>query len=359
VDQLTHLAELAASALDAPVATVNLVDEREVLTVAGVGMPAGIAYPHELTVCADTVAGGVPVVLGDLARTRYGASAIVVEQQLRFYAGWPLHLDGSPTPSGTLCVMDRRPRRLGPAQRRTLDLLAGEAAARLGRIARPAEQLRDDFIALISHEVRTPLASIQGYLELLLDDLPMVETHHRRFAGSIQTNVERLVRLIDQLLLTATATGGDLVLRRERVDLRGLTATVIDGVRPLADSGRVTLVQRDAGPAWVDADRALLTQAVDNVVRNGVRYTAPGGRVDIRVTGAPLTVEVVDTGVGIPYDEQARVFDRFFRGAHAEFHAVPGAGLGLALVKAVAEAHGGQVRLSSAPGVGTRVTLTF
>src|SRR6185369_1710984 len=105
--------------------------------------------------------------------------------------------------------------------------------------------------------------------------------------------------------------------------------------------------------------RALLTQAVDNVVRNGVRYTAAGGRVDIRVTGAPLAVEVVDTGVGIPYDEQGRVFDRFFRGAHAELHAVPGAGLGLALVKAVTEAHGGQVRLSSAPGVGTRVTLTL
>jgi signal transduction histidine kinase len=362
MDQLTQLAELAASALDAPIAAINLVDDREVLTVAGVGVSAGVASPRELAVCAGTVAGSVPVIISDLARTPYGSYSTVVEQQLRFYAGWPLHLGGATAPSGTLCVMDRRPRRLSPAQKRTLDLLAGEASARLVRRmpgAEPAEQLRDDFIALISHEVRTPLASIQGYLELLLDDLPVVEPRHRRFASSIQTNVERLVRLIDQLLLTATATGGDLVLRRERIDLRALTTAVIDGVRPLADSGGVTLVAHDAGPAWFEGDRALLTQAVDNLVRNGVRYTAAGGHVDVTVTGAPVTVEVVDTGVGIPYDEQGRVFDRFFRGGHAELHAVPGAGLGLALVKAVAEAHGGHIDLASTPGLGTRVALAF
>jgi signal transduction histidine kinase len=221
------------------------------------------------------------------------------------------------------------------------------------------ERLRDDFIALVSHEVRTPLASIQGYVEMLLDDLPLVEPQHRRFADSIGANVHRLVRLIDQLLLTASATGGALSLRQERVELGSLTAEVLDQVRPLAASAGVHLAIRRAGPAWLDGDRALLAQALDNLVRNGVRFTPPGGRVDVMVTPAPLTVEIVDTGVGIPADEQGRVFDRFFRGAYAQMHAVPGAGLGLALVKAVAEAHGGRVRLSSAPGLGTRVALSL
>lgn len=351
MDQLTELAHLASTALDTPVAALHLVDDREVRVLAAVGEPAGTVYPRRETVCDEVVRRGAPVVLADLDGSRFAGKPLGV----RFYAGLPLRLDEHAVPVATFCVMDHRTRRFGRAQRRTLELLARQAAALLRPPAPVAERLRDDFVALMSHEVRTPLASIQGYVEMLLDELPLVDARHHRFAGSIHANVERLVRLIDQLLLTASAVAP----RRERVELRALTAEVIEAVRPSASSAGVELVQRDAGPAWLDGDRALLVQAVDNVVRNGVRFTPAGGKVDVLVTGAPTAVEVVDTGVGIPYGEQARVFDRFFRGAYAEMHAVPGAGLGLALVKAVTEAHGGQVRLTSAPGSGTRVTLTL
>jgi signal transduction histidine kinase len=355
MDQLTELARLASTALDAPVAAVHLVDDREVRVLAAVGAPAGGVFPRAQLMCDEVISRGEVLVLPDVGGSRFAGNPLGA----RFYAGLPLRVDELAAPVATFCVMDHRARRLGGAQRRTLELLARQAAVLLRPPAPAAGQLRDDFIALVSHEVRTPLASIQGYVEMLLDELPVVDARHRRFAGSIHANVDRLARLIDQLLLTATASAGSLDLRRERVELRALTAEVIASVRPLASSAGVELVQRDAGPAWLNGDRTLLVQAVDNVVRNGVCFTPAGGKVDVSVTGAPAAVEVVDTGVGIPYGEQARVFDRFFRGAYAQLHAVPGAGLGLALVKAVAEAHGGQVRLTSAPGSGTRVTLVL
>jgi signal transduction histidine kinase len=379
---LTELAQLAAAALDTPMAAVNLVDEHEVHVATSVHLGSGVRFPRAGSFCHEVVATGAPLVVPDSLRDRRFADAPqAVAQGIRFYGGWPLVVDGLP-PLGTICAADHRPRRLSQPERRTMELLAGLASARLRAagsvppvevslpevppVVEPVavdgvvvERLRNDFIALMSHEVRTPLASIQGYVEMLLDDLPIVEPQHRRFADSIGANVQRLVRLIDQLLLTASATGGILSLRHERVELGALTEDVLEAVRPLAATAGVQLNVRLAGPAWLDGDRALLGQAVDNLVRNGVRFTAPGGRVDVTVKAAPVSVEIVDTGVGIPADEQARVFDRFFRGAYAEMHAVPGAGLGLALVKAVVEAHGGRVRLSSAPGVGTRVALVL
>jgi signal transduction histidine kinase len=377
-DGLTELVQLAAAALDTPIAAVSLVDEQEVHVVAGVQLAAGARFSRDGSFCHEVVSSSAPLVVPDSLRDRRFANAPqAVAQGIRFYGGWPLLVDGLP-PLGTICAADHRPRRLSLPERRTMELLAGLASARL-RTPVPAslpeplppvdepvavdgvmvERLRNDFVALMSHEVRTPLASIQGYVEMLLDDLPLVEPQHRRFADSIGANVQRLVRLIDQLLLTASATGGTLSLRHERVELGALTADMLETVRPLAATAGVQLNVRLAGPVWLDGDRALLGQAVENLVRNGVRFTAPGGRVDVTVKTAPVTVEIVDTGVGIPAEEQARVFDRFFRGAYAEMHAVPGAGLGLALVKAVAEAHGGRVRLSSAPGVGTRVALVL
>jgi signal transduction histidine kinase len=377
---LTELAQLAAAALDTPIAAINLIDEHEICVVAGVNVAAGTTFARAGSFCDEVMTTRAPLVVPDSLRDRRFVDAPqAVSQGIRFYGGWPLLAEGS-VPLGTISAADHRPRRIGPAERRTMELLAQHAIAHLrdsGGLAVPepqlervelagpevggidVERLRDDFIALVSHEVRTPLAAIQGYVEMLLDDLSLVEPQHRRFADSIGSNVQRLVRLIDQLLLTASATGGALSLRQERVELGSLTAEVLDQVRPLATTAGVHLEMRRAASTWVDGDRALLGQAVDNLVRNGVRFTAPGGRVDVTVTPGPATVEIVDTGVGIPTEEQARVFDRFFRGAYAEMHAVPGAGLGLALVKAVAEAHGGRVRLSSSPGAGTRVALSL
>jgi signal transduction histidine kinase len=360
--RLRELSQLAAAVIDTPLAAVTSVTDREVRVLAGVGVETGLTVPAVYSACPDVVRRNTPVVHGDLRRAKCLASSpLVTRAGMRFYAGWPLIGDGQQA-IGTLCVLDRRPRRLNAAQRRALALLAQQVAALLaneGRGDLVADRLRDDFVALVSHEVRTPLAAIRGYVELLLDDLPD-SPRHLRFAASIESNVDRLVRLIDQLLLTATATGGGLVLKREPVDLDALAVAAVDEIRPLADAAGVKLLHRCVGPhRELHADRSLLTQAVDNLLRNGVRFTPTGGEVELLVGGNPATLEVVDTGVGIPASERERVFDRFYRGGYAQMHAVPGAGLGLALVKAVTEAHGGRVELDSEPGTGTRVALVI
>ncbi|HEY2636167.1 MAG TPA: ATP-binding protein [Solirubrobacteraceae bacterium] len=220
---------------------------------------------------------------------------------------------------------------------------------------READRLKDEFFALVSHELRTPLTSIIGYLELVLDEVEGIRADQRHYLEVVQRNATRLLRLVGDLLFVAQVEAGKLSLDPGAVDLPQLVHEAVDTGRPRAEARGIALRAEvePVEPIWGDRDR--LGQVLDNLVTNALKFTPEDGTVTVRLTraGARVIVEVEDTGMGIPRDEQSRLFDRFFRASTATAQAVPGVGLGLTIVKAILEAHGGTVGVESEPGRGT------
>ena len=221
------------------------------------------------------------------------------------------------------------------------------------------DRMKDDFVASVSHELRTPLTSINGYLDLMLEDNEDFPATQRQYLGVVRRNSERLLRLVGDLLFVAQVDAGRISLEMTAVDLTGLVADAVEGVRPVAEEKHLELVA-DVDPIEIpQADALRLGQVLDNVLSNAVKFTPAEGSVTVRafLDGTHAVVEVEDTGMGIAPEDQARLFDRFFRTAAAGHMAIPGTGLGLAIAKAIVEGHDGTISLASEPGQGTTVRL--
>jgi PAS domain S-box-containing protein len=221
---------------------------------------------------------------------------------------------------------------------------------------RQVDRMKDEFIALVSHELRTPLTSICGYLELLAGDLG---DEHGETIDVIERNSHRLLRLVEDLLLTAQVSAGTLSLEEGEVDVEQLVRHAVAAAAPVAAAREIELACRATSLPPVSGDRVRLGQVVDNLVANALKFTPPGGRVEISAEGEDglVRIEVSDTGRGISVEEQARVFDRFFRTEQTERDAIPGVGLGLAIARAIVEGHGGRIGIESTPGAGTTFSV--
>jgi PAS domain S-box-containing protein len=223
-----------------------------------------------------------------------------------------------------------------------------------------ALRAQEDFVADVSHELRSPLTSVLGHLELLLES-DRVPPELVRQLMVIQRNAERLLLLVSDLLATAGQREGLPVMARTSADLADLTREVVESVQPTADAAAVTIDVDlpDAVPACVDARR--LRQVVDNLVSNAVKYTDAGGRVDVRLRALDGLAEltVADTGIGIAADDLEQLFEPFFRADEARRRVSPGVGLGLGIARSIVEAHGGRVAVSSEPGEGSRFVVTL
>ena len=219
---------------------------------------------------------------------------------------------------------------------------------------RQVDALKDEFVSLVSHELRTPLTSIRGYLELICEDGDRLSDEHRQYLAVVQRNSERLLRLVGDLLFVAQLDAGRLSVEREELDLAALAVESVQAATPAA-AARDVQVLVEAEPALLAGDRSRLAQLIDNLVSNAVKFSAAGGAVTVRVApdGGDVVLGVADSGMGIPADEQAQLFERFFRSSNARRAAVPGTGLGLVIVRAIADAHDGTVGVESAEGVGT------
>jgi signal transduction histidine kinase len=242
-----------------------------------------------------------------------------------------------------------------------------EMTARL----RAARQMQIDFVANVSHELRTPLTAVKGLVETLLDgavDDPQVRD---RFLETVESETDRLIRLVNDLLLLSRADSEALNLQREPIDLAQLAQTTMDRFAPQAEVQKLALrveASPTAPPAWADADR--VEQVLLNLLDNAVKYSKPGGTVTVGVDGdgpgETVQVQVRDEGIGIPAEDLARIGERFYRADKARSRADPptgagqgGSGLGLAIARALVQAHGGQLWLESEEGQGTTVTFTL
>ncbi|HEY3543770.1 MAG TPA: PAS domain-containing sensor histidine kinase [Gaiellaceae bacterium] len=215
------------------------------------------------------------------------------------------------------------------------------------------DRMKDEFIALVSHELRTPLTSICGYLELLTGD---IGDAHAESIAVIERNAGRLLRLVEDLLLTAQVTAGNLALTLADLDVNEVVAHSVETAKPVAAARGIELVAGTcSAPTIVNGDRMRIGQVVDNLVANALKFTPAGGRVDVRAVRSDgmATIAVTDTGPGIDPEDQEHVFGRFFRTDRAQRDAVPGVGLGLAIARAIVDGHDGAIRVASTPGEGT------
>lgn len=222
--------------------------------------------------------------------------------------------------------------------------------------AKHSEEVRREFVANVSHELKTPLAAIKGYaetVELALNDDPEAAKH---FVSQIHDQCKRLERLIADMMTLARAQAGIQHLRPTTVDLDQVIAESIATYAPVAAARQISLKHDAKGiTTFVHADREATLTIANNVIGNAIRYTPEGGTVVARsrIEGNFGVLSVQDNGIGIPENEQKRIFERFYRVDRSRKHATSGTGLGLSIVKNLTQSQGGEVHLQSKQGEGS------
>ena len=222
-----------------------------------------------------------------------------------------------------------------------------------------AEQMRREFTANVSHELKTPLTSISGMAEIMKDGLVKQEDV-RGFAADIYQESQRLIRLVEDILHLSRLDEGGGGLERQEIDLLNLARTVEDRLQSTAKQHQVEL-ELTGDHAAIQGLPSVVEEMVYNLCDNAIKYNRPGGKASVQVEdGADaVTVTVSDTGIGIPPEDRERVFERFYRVDKSHSKAIGGTGLGLSIVKHGAALHNAQLELDSAPGKGTTVRLRF
>jgi signal transduction histidine kinase len=232
-----------------------------------------------------------------------------------------------------------------------------EAVRRLTEL----DQAKTDMLTTVNHAFRTPLTSINGHVELLLDggagELPAAAV---AMLETVERNGMRLQSLIDETFASSRFADGSAVLSRSELDLAELVERALHEAAPLATTRGVTLDAEALEPdLLVDGDPAHLERAVSALLDNAIKFTHAGGRVGVSVgrSAADALLRVTDDGIGIPADDLPRLFERFFRASNVQWAAIPGVGLGLSTAEQVVRAHGGTIDVASTLGVGTTLSV--
>lgn len=228
---------------------------------------------------------------------------------------------------------------------------------------RENEQYRKEFVGNVSHELKTPLCSIQGYILTLLDGGLEDPDINRKYLEQSQKNIDRLIHIVRDLEDISRLEAGTLELQRERFDLLALVDEIMQSLEMQASERGITLVS-DRGvlpQLTVDADRARVGQVLINLLSNSVKYGREGGRTRVRYVDMfeKVMVEVQDNGIGLTAEQLPRIFERFYRVDKSRSRAAGGTGLGLAIVKHILEAHKETITVRSATDVGTTFSFTL
>ena len=247
----------------------------------------------------------------------------------------------------------------GPTEARRLaqdfNIMTGQV-----RASRDAQR---DFVANVSHELKTPLTSIQGYSQAILDGTADDPETVQRSAAIVHDEAERMARMVSELLDLARIESGQIVMRQEQVELRALLENVVERFRLQAEDAGVVLTTlvADLPPLTGDGDR--LAQVFINLLDNALKHTPPGGQVTVMAelltpssAGKAVQVTVSDNGQGIPPEDLPRVFERFYQVDKSRKH-TGSVGLGLVIAREIVEAHGGSIEAESIVGLGTRFSV--
>lgn len=223
------------------------------------------------------------------------------------------------------------------------------------------EAMRRDFVANVSHELKTPLTAIRGCAETLLDGAMEDKEHGPGFVRSIAEQALRLDNLVDDLLKLSYAESGRLQLEKTPVGLKPLAEEVARGLSAILTKKKVSLINLVPEGLMVNADRDKLSQVLINLLDNAAKYNREGGEIKISavVEEDGVKVLIADTGPGIPPEHLSRIFERFYRADKARSRELGGTGLGLSIVKHLVELHGGAVGVESAEGRGSEFWFTI
>jgi signal transduction histidine kinase len=210
----------------------------------------------------------------------------------------------------------------------------------------------------VAHDLRTPLTRLRGSAEMALAAPPDLD-HYRESLADCVEETDRVLAMLNTLMDISEAESGAMPLLREQIRLSEVASRAVELYRDVAESKGVILTLEAVDGGIVAGDRLRLEQVAANLIDNALKYTARGGRVDVRVRriGERMALQVADSGAGIAPDEVPRIWERLFRGDASRGER--GAGLGLSLVKAIVEAHGGKVEVDSLPGRGSTFTVSF
>lgn len=222
-----------------------------------------------------------------------------------------------------------------------------------------AEQLRREFTANVSHELKTPLHSISGYAEIIKSDLISPEDI-KPFASKIYSEAQRMIQLVEDIINLSHLDEGADSMSFEDCDLYLMAQDTVANLSSEADASDIT-VTLSGDPAVIKGVPHMLSGIIYNLCDNAIKYNRPGGKVniDIRELASSAILSVRDTGIGIPPEHQNRIFERFYRVDKSHSKEVGGTGLGLSIVKHAAKIHGAKVSVESTPGEGTCISLEF
>lgn len=266
-----------------------------------------------------------------------------------------------------LCTTDQSNRRYTDRDVATANEVARRVSlavdhALLFRAAEQAALARDQMMALVSHDLRNPLATVQMAVSFMLDEIvpdDLAHENERAQLAAIHRSADRMYRLVQDLLNVAAIEAGQLAVTRSPLSVDDLMSDALELLRPLAAAKRIVLVT-DVSPTLppVAADRERVLQVFSNLGGNAIKFTPEDGRIELAATQSGESVEfaVRDTGPGIPPEDLPHVFDRFWQ---AKKTARGGVGLGLAIAKGIVETHGGRIRIESEPGRGSRFAFTL
>ena len=234
-------------------------------------------------------------------------------------------------------------------QKRQIDMAINEL--------REAEKIRREFTANVSHELKTPLTSINGFAEMISSGATDRDDTIK-FAGIIHKEGTRLLNLIDDIINLSRLEGAPRSQEFEELQLSRISEDIISQLEIRAGDKDIDL-QFQGEPVWIKGDSRMVEDLIYNLVDNGIKYTENGGRVTLSVfpESDGAIVQVSDTGIGIPKEDQSRIFERFYQVDKSRSKKVGGSGLGLSIVKHIVQSHGGSIDLKSSPGNGTTIRI--
>jgi signal transduction histidine kinase len=359
--------ELASYICQTPIALISLVDPTRQWFKATVGCSAS-ETSRDVAFCAHAIhQSDVFVVPDTLTDPRFVDNPLVTgDPHIRFYAGAPL-ITPAGLAIGTLCAIDREPRILSPEQITALQTLARQVVSQLElrRLTKELQQVlesKNKLFHILSHDLRSPFNGILAFSQALADEAETLSREEiQDFSQTVLNSAEQFMHLIDNLLQCTRFELGSLEYQPNTVTIDSVVGNVLTLLKGNAAQKKVNLVCETNPATEVFADSTMLHSIFQNLIGNAIKFTPSNGRVTVRAAdqGSMIQVSVIDSGVGVPPEKLAHLFELMAGRSTDGTAGEKGTGLGLLLCKDLVEKHGGQLWVDSVVGQGTSFHLTL